>query len=113
MAAAALFDFNAAVREPEGLNGFSEIAGRIFRYATAYPGDFKQLGPVLRIGGSLGGLFGQVGIPMRVCDDGVQGNLARLVEFQLAPVGGVLGQAAIAASISSKMPRSPLFSTNG
>ena len=90
--AATLLDFDAAVGEPEGLHGFTEVAGRILGNTAADFGDFQKLGLHLGIRFLGGRFFGQIGVTVGVGDDRIQSNLAGTVEFYLGPVGGVLGQ---------------------
>ena len=75
MAAAALFDLDAAVRKPEGLQGFTEVAGRELGNPTADFGDFHEFRLLLRIGFGLGGFLCEIRVAVGVGYDRVEAIL--------------------------------------
>ena len=101
------------MRKPEGLQGFTEVAGRELGNPTADFGDFHEFRLLLRIGFGLGGFLCEIRVAVGVGYDRVEGDLAGPVEFDLGPVGSVLGRALYAASTSSRIPRIPLVSMAG
>ena len=82
-----LFHFDGQVDEPEGLDGFTEVAGREFGHAAADLGDLQQFGLGLGIGLGLGGLLGQIGVTVGVGDDGFRGHDHGAVQVMLFLVG--------------------------
>ena len=90
-----LLNFNGQMNEPEGLNGFAEVAGREFGHATADFRNFQQFGPGLGIGFGLGRLFGQIRIAMRMGNDRFRGHdhgAIQIVLFLVGQRGGAIQQ---------------------
>ena len=108
VAAAALFDLDAAVRKPEGLQGFTEVAGRELGNPTADFGDFHEFRLLLRIGFGLGGFLCEIRVAVGVGYDRVEGDLAGPVEFDLGPVGSVLGEGPVRGFDLFEDPSDPL-----
>jgi len=78
---------DAEVQEPEGLDGFTEVAGRMFGHAAADFSDFQQLGLGFRIRFFGSGLFDQIGVAMGMGDDCVEGDQHGAVQVDSVPVG--------------------------